>query len=762
MSRKTTHRPVILAVSVLACLLLLPLVGRAQPQQFILIVPYHSQVPPGDPDPAYNGWPWPEPGNANTPNGFCTCACIDMLFNYYESCPHTNPPLPQQEIAAVANTNDVMNTGSAHVGTYLDDARRAVHFSTKTAPWPSVPPNYIPNGVNGPTGYSWRTAAPSGAVRGYVGIDGSWTGNGWTMNQLKQTIALGYPIMANVDGAALARHAAPDTADSDYPHNVDVVPECTAVGHSIVVRGYRDHAIPNLNCFYIRDPARGPAWIVPQQAFWDSVWTSKDFLFVAPWQSSINVPGLTSFMPNGFAIAGTSIYQDGLPTTGTGVAVAAGQAKGRLSFAKTGLFNKISAALAQGQAATIPFNPNAAMTSGAILQKSWQCVTTAYDTSIATVETFGTVSATSSSFPGGYTDELGSVASDSVIVPKPTAFYDPSICRIPRIHWWEGVHIPVIPGDYTPGNPNTFRAEIVNRGDIPATSVMVEFYFGDPALAEFCPDPTMIPFASTIVPFIPPGDSLLCDAVTFMPPTGNSFGEYHYNFVVALQSAGDPPHDIWVELDNNIACRSAHRTEVTGPGPADMQFFAVNPFPDANWVVTRLEATAPDDWFVELGPAGTDSVMMAPEERQPRMLIVEVGRRGLGTFHIYEDVYDTDGNFLRRAGGLVYEVWYEPTDAETVEAGVDRVLLAAPWPNPATWGTTLSFALPRAGYVELALFDVTGRRVADVYHGLASAGFTHVAWNGRDAGGVQVAAGVYFVRLDAGEEQRTEKLLVIR
>ncbi len=658
-SKKRTPRRVKLVAGVLVCFLLMPLAGQAQPQQAMLFVPYHSQVPPGTAGYPQN-WPFFEPGNPPTANGFCTCACVEMLFDYYESCWHNNPPLPQREIAAVANTNDVMNTGSGHAGTYLDDARRAVHFSSTTPAWPSAPPNYI-GGVNGPTGYSWRAADSSGAVRGFVGIDGSWTGNGWTMALLKQTIALGYPIMVNVDGAALARHSESDTSDSDVQHNVDVEPECTVVGHSIVLRGYLDNLInPNLSFFFYNDPARGPAWMCQQQTFWDSVWTSKEFLFVAPWQTTISIPPLGSFMPNGFAITGTSKYDDGLPAQGTGVAIQAGQAKGTLTFHKKSAANKLAAGLAQGQLATIAFNPNAAMTSGTLLQKNWQCVTTAYDTSIASVATFGIVNTTSTSFPGGgYTDEIGGIASDTLIVPKPVAHWDASICRIPRTGcWWDGVHIPVIPEDYAPGNPNTFQAEIVNLGDIPATDVMVKFNYGDPVIAEFYPDTALTQFASTVVPYIAPGETVLSDAVTFTAPTGNSFGENYYGFVVTLESAGDTPHDIWVELDNNIACRSVHRTEVGGPGPVDMQFFAVNPFPNASWVVTRLEANMPDDWSAELGPAGTDSVCMDPKGHQPRVLTVDVGQQALAAFNVYEDVYDTDGNFLRRAGGLVYEVWY--------------------------------------------------------------------------------------------------------
>ena len=61
-SRNGKRRPPTSVAGVLVCLFLLPFVSQAQPQQFILAVPYHSQVPPGDPNPAYAAWPWPETG----------------------------------------------------------------------------------------------------------------------------------------------------------------------------------------------------------------------------------------------------------------------------------------------------------------------------------------------------------------------------------------------------------------------------------------------------------------------------------------------------------------------------------------------------------------------------------------------------------------------------------------------------------------------------------------------------------------------------
>ncbi len=64
-------------------------------------------------------------------------------------------------------------------------------------------------------------------------------------------------------------------------------------------------------------------------------------------------------------------------------------------------------------------------------------------------------------------------------------------------------------------------------------------------------------------------------------------------------------------------------------------------------------------------------------------------------------------------------------------------------PNPMQAGTRVSYALPRAGFVDCAVYDGTGRRVAELARGWQAAGAQSLQWN---AAGAQ--PGVYVVRLD--------------
>jgi hypothetical protein len=70
-------------------------------------------------------------------------------------------------------------------------------------------------------------------------------------------------------------------------------------------------------------------------------------------------------------------------------------------------------------------------------------------------------------------------------------------------------------------------------------------------------------------------------------------------------------------------------------------------------------------------------------------------------------------------------------------------------PNPARDGATFLLSLPQAASVRLRVFDASGRLVREIDPGTLEAGRHVVAWDGRDASGARVGAGVYFARFDA-------------
>jgi hypothetical protein len=81
----------------------------------------------------------------------------------------------------------------------------------------------------------------------------------------------------------------------------------------------------------------------------------------------------------------------------------------------------------------------------------------------------------------------------------------------------------------------------------------------------------------------------------------------------------------------------------------------------------------------------------------------------------------------------------------------------AAFPNPARGAVNLEYELPFASQVELSVFDVGGRRVESLVGGPQSAGPHAITWRAADR-----PAGVYFVRLQAGKETSTRKVVLLR
>jgi hypothetical protein len=80
-------------------------------------------------------------------------------------------------------------------------------------------------------------------------------------------------------------------------------------------------------------------------------------------------------------------------------------------------------------------------------------------------------------------------------------------------------------------------------------------------------------------------------------------------------------------------------------------------------------------------------------------------------------------------------------------------------PNPFRTGPLFRFALASRARVRLDLFDVSGRRVRRLVDEDRDAGYWEAPWDGRDARGRRVAAGVYFARFEAGDYTATRKVV---
>ena len=128
------------------------------------------------------------------------------------------------------------------------------------------------------------------------------------------------------------------------------------------------------------------------------------------------------------------------------------------------------------------------------------------------------------------------------------------------------------------------------------------------------------------------------------------------------------------------------------------------------------------------------------------------------SFNIPSFGEDADGELYFTAfNGNVYRFFSE-TDTST-GGGVpqDASDLRLTGPNPFRTQTTLTFALEEDGPARVAVYDVLGREVAILYNGPATSAPQMVSL----AAG-SLPAGMYVVRLEAGGEEYTQKVTLVR
>ena len=137
----------------------------------------------------------------------------------------------------------------------------------------------------------------------------------------------------------------------------------------------------------------------------------------------------------------------------------------------------------------------------------------------------------------------------------------------------------------------------------------------------------------------------------------------------------------------------------------------------------------------------------------------------LGTYPdtvLSEDHFDWE-KLAADEGSIFVQDWYcwgKNFDGEIVNipfALPITITLYSPYPNPFNPTTTLAYHLPKAASVELNVYDVIGNLVGTLSHGWHPAGVYNIAFDGSD-----LASGIYFARLNAGDFTQTQKLVLIK
>ncbi|MCC6652363.1 MAG: T9SS type A sorting domain-containing protein [Candidatus Eisenbacteria bacterium] len=169
---------------------------------------------------------------------------------------------------------------------------------------------------------------------------------------------------------------------------------------------------------------------------------------------------------------------------------------------------------------------------------------------------------------------------------------------------------------------------------------------------------------------------------------------------------------------------------------------------ESNWTVVSEQGS--DDillGLLRLDDAASEDVTMTLQLR------LRPGQQHGGSMAVAEgELTATDGGAIDvPLSGVTAQLPENPA------AGIASLSLAAARPNPTAGRATFAVGLPAAGVVDLAIYDLAGRRVATLWRGTLAAGEREFTWDGSAA-----RSGVYFARLVVDGEVRTSRVVVRR
>lgn len=84
------------------------------------------------------------------------------------------------------------------------------------------------------------------------------------------------------------------------------------------------------------------------------------------------------------------------------------------------------------------------------------------------------------------------------------------------------------------------------------------------------------------------------------------------------------------------------------------------------------------------------------------------------------------------------------------------------YPNPFNPNTTITFGLAKPSNVNLIIYNGKGEIVRNLFTGYKNAGTFRMRWDGNNDNGIPMTSGVYFVKMNAGQNHSSQKLVLLK
>ena len=92
----------------------------------------------------------------------------------------------------------------------------------------------------------------------------------------------------------------------------------------------------------------------------------------------------------------------------------------------------------------------------------------------------------------------------------------------------------------------------------------------------------------------------------------------------------------------------------------------------------------------------------------------------------------------------------------------ENFYLGKNYPNPFNPSTTINYNILKDEYVNINIYDLTGKRVKSLVNSKVGIGFNQVEWDATNSFGQTVAAGVYIYVIEVGDFRSSKKMILLK
>ena len=131
-------------------------------------------------------------------------------------------------------------------------------------------------------------------------------------------------------------------------------------------------------------------------------------------------------------------------------------------------------------------------------------------------------------------------------------------------------------------------------------------------------------------------------------------------------------------------------------------------------------------------------------------------------FYSFTDNVAGSGSYAYRLKQIDFDGTF--TYSRIIEINLNTPMkfsLGQNYPNPFNPSTKIKFSIPGDAFVSLKIYNTIGQEVAELVNGFVKAGEHEVIFN-TSAGGTRLTSGVYFYKLESGDNVSVRKLMLLK